>query len=429
MFKSLLKSEKLIFWGVIFLLVFIPLYPKFPLMTVKGTFVAVRIEDLLILLIISFWLVQVFYLKRFKELLSEKIVQAVLLFFLVGAVSLFSGIFLTHTVVPHLGLLHYFRRIEYMMLLPLALSAFQSRKQLRTVLWIMAVVVLVVNFYALGQKYLDWPVISTGNSEFSKGQILRLTSDARVNSTFAGHYDLAVFLVIVLVVLSALFFTFKKIQTQILALFIMALSMLVLIMTAARLSFVAVVGGIALSLLLSGKKMMLILLVFLTILILAYPSQLQERLISTLTVSIQGRGERFNPQDKDLIERSRLNIPTLPIDDLADNISSKAATISGRVYSDIALGEPSDVTQLGVYRSLKIRLDQEWPRAIRAFIKNPLLGTGYSSLGLATDNDFLRMLGEVGLLGLTSFILIIIELTKKVWENYLLKDKQIKLFS
>ena len=315
------------------------------------------------------------------------------------------------------------------MLLPLALSAFQSRKQLRTVLWIMAVVVLVVNFYALGQKYLDWPVISTGNSEFSKGQILRLTSDARVNSTFAGHYDLAVFLVIVLVVLSALFFTFKKIQTQILALFIMALSMLVLIMTAARLSFVAVVGGIALSLLLSGKKMMLILLVFLTILILAYPSQLQERLISTLTVSIQGRGERFNPQDKDLIERSRLNIPTLPIDDLADNISSKAATISGRVYSDIALGEPSDVTQLGVYRSLKIRLDQEWPRAIRAFIKNPLLGTGYSSLGLATDNDFLRMLGEVGLLGLTSFILIIIELTKKVWENYLLKDKQIKLFS
>jgi O-antigen ligase len=36
-----------------------------------------------------------------------------------------------------------------------------------------------------------------------------------------------------------------------------------------------------------------------------------------------------------------------------------------------------------------------------------LLGTGYSSINLATDNDFLRALGEVGILGFSAFILIL----------------------
>jgi O-antigen ligase len=40
------------------------------------------------------------------------------------------------------------------------------------------------------------------------------------------------------------------------------------------------------------------------------------------------------------------------------------------------------------------------------------LGTGYSSITLATDNDYLRILGEVGLLGLLSFFLILANILK-----------------
>ena len=58
-------------------------------------------------------------------------------------------------------------------------------------------------------------------------------------------------------------------------------------------------------------------------------------------------------------------------------------------------------------RSTSIRLNVEWPRALRALTKNPLLGTGYSSIGLATDNDYLRALGEIGVLGFAAFILIL----------------------
>ncbi|MBU1256306.1 O-antigen ligase family protein, partial [Patescibacteria group bacterium] len=68
-------------------------------------------------------------------------------------------------------------------------------------------------------------------------------------------------------------------------------------------------------------------------------------------------------------------------------------------------------------RSTSIRIDVEWPRAIRSFYKNPFLGTGYSSLGLATDNDYLRSLGETGMLGLLSFIAVLIALVKSIFSR------------
>ena len=58
-------------------------------------------------------------------------------------------------------------------------------------------------------------------------------------------------------------------------------------------------------------------------------------------------------------------------------------------------------------------MNVEWPRAIRALKKNPLLGTGYSSITLATDNDYLRLLGETGVLGFLAFLLIGVRLIKR----------------
>lgn len=63
--------------------------------------------------------------------------------------------------------------------------------------------------------------------------------------------------------------------------------------------------------------------------------------------------------------------------------------------------------------STGIRLDYTWPKAIEGFTRNPLLGSGYSTLtkskiedfteAESTDNDFLRALGETGLLGFLAF--------------------------
>lgn len=420
---------RLLFWWVVLLFAFIPLYPKFPLLNVPGTFVAVRLEDILIAIAYIGWAISLIRAKQFVNFFQDKLNLALLFFFFIGLVSLFSANFLTQTVSLNLSFLHWARRVEFMMLLPLTATVIKSKKQLQIVLAILSLVVILVNFYALGQQYLNWPVISTTNSEFSKGLILALTPGARVNSTFAGHYDLAVFLAMAVVLLIPLFFVLNK-KLKIFTFLVGILSFWVLIMTAARLSFVAALAGILASLTLMKKFKVIVLLVVVVAATLAYPSQLRDRLISTVTVNLFGQGQRYEGQTEDQRLRNKLNIPTLATKTSSQSAeTSTFATGSGETASDIAPGEPTDTTELGVYRSFAIRLNLEWPAAWRAFLKNPLLGTGYSSLGIATDNDFLRTLGEVGILGTLSFALIMIEIVKRVIKNVKENDRFVKYFS
>lgn len=421
--------HSVLFFLVIFLFVFIPLYPKFPLINVSGTFVAVRLEDLIIGLTIGLWGIYLVLSNRLRIFLKDKLSLVIILFFFTGAVSTFSAIFLTQTVVPHISVLHFLRRIEFMMLLPVVASAVKNKRQLAWVLIFLTFTVLSVDLYALGQQYLDWPVISTTNSEFSKGLILRLTPGARVNSTFAGHYDLAVFLAMAISVLTAVFFAVKK-RIKILILILGMLSLVVLIMTAARLSFVAAFTGVISAIVFSKRKKYILLILAGTFLILVYPSQLRERLISTITINLFSQGQRYVGKTQDQQVRSKLNIPTLAVRTSSISATTSTfATPSGQTATDIAPGEPVDTTQLGVYRSFEIRLQREWPRAVTALVKNPVLGMGYSSIDIATDNDFLRSLGEVGILGTAAFILVLVEIVKRVFHCIKNESKLIKFFS
>lgn len=417
-----------LFWWVLLLLIFIPLYPKFPAINIKGTFVAIRIEDLLIALTFFIWLKKIF--NQYKEIFSEKLIQLLLVFFFIGAVSLFSGIFLTKTVSFSLAFFHYFRRIEFMLLLPIAYYAISTRKQIYIALVSLSFVLMLVDIYALGQKYLDWPVISTTNSEFSKGLILYLTPGARVNSTFAGHYDLAIFLTGSIAILVPLSLFFKNLFYKIWTFSLFLLSFLILVLTAARVSFIATLLGVLSALILTGRKVFTLFLIILAILALIYPSSLRDRFISTIKINLWGESTRYSPSDLEHQLVSQFNIQTLPTGTSTQSAQlEKIFKSEQNVASDITPGEPTNQTELEVFRSYGIRINVEWPRAIRAFLKNPLLGTGYSSLGLATDNDFLRSLGEVGLLGTFAFILIMIEIIKRVWRIYRSNDPFLKYFS
>lgn len=316
-----------------------------------------------------------------------------------------------------------------MMLLPVVVSAVTSKKHFIWILMVLALTIFTVNIYALGQQYLDWPVISTTNSEFAKGLILRLTPGARANSTFAGHYDLAVFLAMTISVLTALFFgVTKRLKVGIIVLGLLSLA--VLVMIAARVSFVAAFLGMITALYLIKKTKFILLILIAIAIILVYPSQLRDRLISTVTVNLFSGGQRYIGQTQDQQARSKLNIPTLAYKTSSESASSSFfASPSGQTATDITPGEPIDTTQLGVYRSFAIRYNIEWPRAIRAFIKNPLLGTGYASLDIATDNDFLRSLGEVGILGTLALSLVLIEAVKRIYSHLTSERRLIKYFS
>lgn len=421
--------SKIIFWLTLLMFILIPLYPKIPFFNIHGTFVAIRIEDFFIALIVLLWVLYIYFSKKYKLIFKEDINKSILLFFFIGGLSTFCGIFLLQSVLPHIGTLHFLRRIEFMLLLPIVATVVNTRKRLIITLLTLGIILIAACAYGLGQKYLDFPVISTTNSEFAKGLILRLTAGARVNSTFAGHYDFAVFLAMALVLSTALFFAVRKILKPV-VLSLGLLSLVLLIMTAARVSFVAGFAGIVSFLILAKKRKYLLLIFIASFLILIYPSQLRDRFVSTITVNLFNLGQRYEGRTLDQKVRSQLNIPTL-----AYQTSSKSASTStfdsssGSIATDITPGEPLDTTQLGVYRSFQIRLNIEWPRAINAFLKNPLLGTGYSSLDIATDNDFLRSFGEVGLLGTIAFGLILIAVWKKIYKGIQSSDKLIKFLS
>lgn len=411
------KYNELVFVVLIIVAVFIPLYPKLPLAAVEGTYVAIRLEDILLLGITLIW--GIVNLSRIKSILKLTVTKSFLLFWFIGLVSLISGIYLTDTVGKSLGLLHYFRRIEYMIPFLIAATTIRNMHQVKVFLYAMFIATIIVVIYGFGQIYFQFPVISTTNREFSKGLMLTLTPGARANSTFAGHYDLAAYLSLALVFAATLFFYYKKLREKALIVAASLGSFALLGFTAARISFVATVGGIALSFLLMKKWWLIVLLIVASIGAVAAIPQLRHRLVATITVNIlEGGGPKYTPDENTTNEFTPTALTVGEGTDAAslkDNLeeatpSSASAT---KFPADIAPGEPTDITELGVYRSFNIRSDVEWPRAMRSFYKNPLLGTGYSSLTIATDNDYLRALGEVGALGFLAWILIFLILIKR----------------
>jgi hypothetical protein len=420
------KLNSWIFYAVIALSVFIPLYPKFPLAEVSGTYVAIRLEDVLLLLLILFW--GIINISKLKKILKLTITQSFLLFWFIGAASVISGIILTGTVEPNLGFLHFIRRIEYMLPFLVAATTIQNVKQAKIFVYMMFATAAVVALYGFGQIYFEFPVISTTNREFSKGQILTLTPGARPNSTFAGHYDLAAYLSLVLVFAGAMFFYYKSLRAKAFVIGTSLVSFALLGFTAARVSFVATLAGVALSFLLMKKKFLIILLIIASVVAVAAIPQLRHRLVATITVNLmEGGGPKYEPpanvvneftpfirRSGDSTDSAVPNPAATKSADLNEATPSTQSAWNRGVPADIAPGEPTNITELGVYRSFNIRYDVEWPRAIRAFEKNPLLGTGYSSITIATDNDYLRALGETGILGFLSFALVFFIVTKKL---------------
>jgi hypothetical protein len=387
-------SDSFLKYGLAAILLAVPLYPKFPFLRIPGTYVSIRLEDFLIAVVslIAF----IYFLPKIREILTKKLERSMILFLLIGLLSLISAIFITQTIVPYLGILHWIRRIEYF--LPFFIGFFYLRSRnndkdlLEFFLKILMVVVVIAFIYGFGQKYLNWPVIITQNEEYSKGIALRWVPGSHINSTFAGHYDLATFLILLLPIFISLFFIIPKKLTKIILLGVIFSGLWLLVNAVSRISIVSylLATGLALFLLKRYKEIIVVFLI--SIVFFGFSSDLLARYTQIIEVTYK----RIFPQTKliNLLPRYEVYAQELPLKRL--NTATPTPT-PVPVFED---------------RSTSIRLNVEWPRAIRAFTKSPLLGTGYSSITLATDNDFLRLLGEIGILGFFAFILILLRLGK-----------------
>ncbi len=422
MIKSIgIYYPKILFWLLMGLVIFIPLYPKFPFFNVPGTYVAIRLEDLFIAITIFSWFI--YHLVYKREIFRNLYFQVFLLFWFVGFVSLLSALLITQSVVPHLGFLHWLRRLEFMLLFWIAATSITSRQHIKYLLWAFIFATLVVVIYGFGQLFFGFKVVTTVDKDFSTGILSTLSPNGRVNSTFAGHYDLSIYLSYFLIVMAGVFFYVKRAWMRLGIILLSVPSFILLTYAASRISFFATFAGLVLVLLLLKKRSMIIgLILFCILLIIAVP-QFRGRIVATLNVNILNKVERTYTPSPTPIILNKLIVPSRESEEAIAEAKAKQG-----LPRDIAAGESTDYTELEVGRSIAIRLTDEWPRALHALYKNPFLGTGYSSISLATDNDYLRALGETGVIGFVSIMLIFWVLLRRFIAEIHTNDRFTKLF-
>lgn len=384
--KPILKLVNSLYkYSVAALLIFIPLYPKFPIFNVPHTYVAIRAEDFLIALTVTLLVLKMISEKKLR---LPHISPQIGIFFLVGIVSGISAIFVTQNVQPLLVVLHFLRRVEYVSAFFILYFAARETKDRRFFLDLVLLPALGVLGYGIAQIYFGAPVISTMDREASKGIALILRPGVTLSSTFSGHYDLAVYLTMVMTFLTALAASKNTWVKRLPFIISFSALMWLLMQAASRISLASLSVSVIIVCYLYRRYLLgIILLLIVGIGVLTSPSIMMrfQKLIEIFTVKTS-------------------QIITPPV-------YAQTPTLS---VSPTATASPEPLRPVEEDRSTSIRLDVEWPRAIRSVMKNPLFGTGYSSLTLATDNDYLRALGETGILGFLALASVIIGLFRSL---------------
>lgn len=421
---------KILVIGFIFL---IPLYPKLPIRMINYTYIAIRLEDFYMVIVALAYLLQ-FIRKKIR--VPWKIFFLFLTYWTVVFISFAWGYYQQKTVIiDHLGFLHSLRRIEYMLIFFVAYTTIQSKKDFFLYLKLIFGVLFIVSIYGFGQKLLGWPAVQTMNPEYAKGYILVLESWSRISSTFAGHYDLGAYLILLMpIIIGYYIYSGSK---KYFVLFILSLGTLVL--SGSRASYLAYIFSISLFLLFLRKFKLLAVVLIATAIFTPLSDNLSNRLTRTFQqtkVFVDSEtGETFvarnlKPDDlppgdygsKTNISSINKGVPVVvdPETEFAAKKNIREALIkdaeqSGKKYSPDEINAAVNLIflrQIPIIKylpdiSISTRLQVSWPRALQAFLRNPLLGSGPSSLGEATDGDYLRWLGEIGLVGTSLFLIIL----------------------
>ncbi|KKQ34697.1 MAG: O-antigen polymerase [Microgenomates group bacterium GW2011_GWA2_37_6] len=249
--------DNVLFLETLFLLAFIPLYPKLPILDIKNTWVYIRAEDFVVLFVLLSWLVLLF---RKKITLRTPLTLPILIFWLIGGIATIHGILIIFpkvaNVFSNVAFLSFLRHIEYMSLFFIAYHGMKDRKFLPFVIVTLVVTLFAVIVYGFGQKYLGLPAYLTMNEEFAKGIPIQLSALSRVPSTFAGHYDLAAYLVFIIPIMVSLFFGVKNWVVKIVLAAGGLLGFVLLFMTVSRVSFFVLFAALFIVFFFQKKKLL-----------------------------------------------------------------------------------------------------------------------------------------------------------------------------
>ena len=386
------------------LILFIPLYPKFPLISVNGTYVAIRLDDIVVALCFLSWFI--YQIKNRFSFFKHKITPLFIAYFIAILISTLNAILVYQTSKPSILLLNAFRRFEYISLFFITIEGIKNIKDYLYVYIFSLLAIVGIAVYGYGQKFLQFPVISTMNEEFSKGQLLQMNVWTRISSTFAGHYDLASYLSLILIIVASIAIITKKTWLKIPSFILFLIGFHLLTLTASRVSIFSFWGAIIICFILLRRYLWIIPISILVIFSIVNSKDLNQRLLATIP-ALKIQLEKNKPTTAPTPTTVPIPTPVIAIITKPGKYVSPTPTVFR--HPPVEEVTPADA-DAGVARSGEIRFNVEWPRAITAFKKSPLTGTGLGSITLATDNDYLRSLGESGLFGFLTFLVIFVYL-------------------
>jgi hypothetical protein len=327
------------------------LLPKLPLIPIHGYLVPIRIEDVFLACALLCLLVR--YLIYREKPASNPLGKWMVVFCIVTGLSLLFGLFILGSVPgASIGFLFWLRTPEYFAATSLCLLGITSWQQHKRMMVTLLVFVSLIGVYGILQEFSLVPIFDAmhGMGEFVTIRFFPAFGEERLFSTFAGPYDLAAFYLIAIPILAALCVILKSRAARVALAFVLALSFYCFCLTYAR----APLAGLVIALIgcfwMLGKPHWGIGLGLLCVL------------------------------------------PALMIGQFAQRLRD----VSDDPFSYYAFGG---------------RVNTGWGDALSAASRSPLLGTGPASLneGLGVDGLYFMLIGMWGLLGLVSFIVLIVK--------------------
>lgn len=360
------------------------LIPKFDFLPVQGTTTSIRIEDFVVAFVYAVWLI--WLLHHRSEFHLTWVHKLMLLVVGMGIISTGWGMIEGTVIYKGLGILNVLRRVEYFGMFWVAYSWLKRERlnyyiQFLLGLSVIVVVVDVLQWLKVLPMYSTWEGYSGQTLYYEK-------SFAFVISTFAGHYELGGYLLLMIPLVLGLLWLAKSWKQRAALALLLAGYYFAMYFSFSRAAYFAMLFELALLFVLWQKYWLILLPVAdMTRVILLY---------------FQGKYSRY--------QYSIGVVHTTPTPTPAHQ-ATHAAMAS---HSAKPASLPTAQNRLKLSPDTELTLDpggaarvDVWQNALHHFYQNPIIGTGYSSIGTGADNQYLRTLAETGLLGLAALLALI----------------------
>jgi len=325
------------------------LSPEISLGGIAGRSIVIRAEDLLLFVVFFGWFAKTAVNKELGLLRFTPLNLPIAIYLTIYLIATFMGI-LRGFAKPVESVFYFLKYFEYFLLYFMVVNNIKTKKEVKFFIYSMIAVSFIVSMYAWG---------------------LRLSGWERVTAPFEGKHDepntLGGYLLITLMMTIGLFLNMPAKKTKIMLAVVLFFAFPALLFTLSRASWAGFIGATLVLMMLSrrGKLTMIIASLFvITLFSTIFPGYVQKRIQYTFVDSFSNRTTRV--------------------------------VFGKRLRMDL---------------STAARIDT-WRDGIKMFKEAPLFGHGAASAGAVVDNQYSRLMIEVGIFGFWAFLWLIVKMFK-----------------